>query len=333
MRLAASVGFSERNPRRFLELAQLAESLGFHSVWTGEAYGSDAAVPLAAVAVHTERIKLGTSVFQMPARTPAMTAMTAATLDALSGGRVLLGLGLSGPQVVEGWHGRPYTAPLTTTREYVAAVRALLRRERFEMHGETIDVPYRGPDSMGLGKALKLGLHPRPDIPIYLAAIGPKNVRLATEIADGFLPIFWSPTGWKRAFGDALAGAGPEFDVVAAVQVVVGDDVGACRDQVRPFLAMYVGGMGAKGRNFYNDLAARLGYEGAAAAIQERFLAGDRAGAVAAVPDALVDDIALVGPPERITERLAPWKESPVTTLNIFGATRPAMEVLAAALA
>jgi F420-dependent oxidoreductase-like protein len=334
MRLAAMLGFSERNPRRIIELAQLAESLGYHSVWTGEAYGSDAVVPLSAVAVNTERVKLGTSILQMPARTPAMTAMTAATLDALSEGRLLLGLGLSGPQVVEGWHGRPYTPPLPTTREYVEAVRALLRRERFECHGEVLDVPYTGEGATGLGKALKLGLHPRDDIPVYLAAIGPKNVRLATEIADGILPIFWSPTGWKQAFGDALAGVDfDRFDVAASVQVFVGDDVDACRDEARPFLAMYIGGMGAKGRNFYNDLACRLGYEGPAAKIQDLFLSGDRAGAVQAVPDELVDDVALVGPPERIRERLQPWKESPITTLALFNGNRTSLEVLAAAAA
>jgi F420-dependent oxidoreductase-like protein len=334
MRLAAMLSFSERNPRRIIELAQLAESLGYHSVWTGEAYGSDAAVPLAAISTHTERIKLGTSILQMPARTPAMTAMTAATLDALSEGRFLLGLGLSGPQVVEGWHGRPYTPPLPTTREYVEAVRALLRRERFEYHGEVVDVPYGGEGATGLGKALKLGMHPRDDIPIYLAAIGPKNVRLASEIADGILPIFWSATGWERAFGDALAGVDLDhFDIVAAVQVIVGDDVDACRDQARPFLAMYIGGMGAKGRNFYNDLACRLGYEGPAAKIQDLFLGGDKAGAAQAVPDELVDDVALVGPPERIRERIQPWKDSKVTTLNLFTTNPTSLEVLAAAAA
>ena len=287
MRLGITIGFSERNPRRTIDLARFAESLGFDSVWTGEGYGSDAVVPLAAIAACTERIRLGAGILQMPARTPAMTAMTAATLDALSGGRLLLGLGLSGPQVVEGWHGRPYTAPLATTREYVAAVRCLLRRDRFELHGDVIDVPYSGPGSTGLGKALKLGLHPREDIPIYLAAIGPRNVRLATEIADGILPIFWSPNRWRDAFGDALSGVESDrFAVVATVQVIPGDDLDACRDAARPFLAMYIGGMGAPRKNFYNDLAARLGYGEAAATIQERYLSGDRDGAVRAVPDA-----------------------------------------------
>jgi len=330
MRLGVTIGFSERHPRRIIETAQLAEALGFHSVWTGEAYGSDAVVPLAAVATHTERIHLGAGILQMPARTPAMTAMTAATLDALSGGRLLLGLGLSGPQVVEGWHGRPYTPPLQTTREYVTAVRELLARDRFEMHGDVIDVPYRGPGTTGLGKALKLGLHPRPDIPIYLAAIGPKNIRLATEIADGILPIFWSPTGWERAFGDVLAGVDLQrFDIVASVPVVLGDDLGACRDRVRAFLSMYIGGMGAMGRNFYHDLACRLGYAAAATTVQDLFLRGDTAGATAAVPDDLVDDVALVGSAARIVDRLEAWRASPVSTMNLVFASPAAMELLA----
>lgn len=333
LRLGVTIGVSERDPRRVIETARFAESLGFDSVWTGEAYGSDAVVPLAAVATHTERIHLGTGIMQMAARTPAMTAMTAATLDALSGGRLLLGLGLSGPQVVEGWHGRPYTAPLLTTREYVAAVRRVLARERFELHGQVIDVPYRGPDATGLGKPLRLGMHPRPDIPIYLAAIGPRNVALATEIADGILPIFWSPTRWKDVWGEALVGVDQErFDVAASVTVVVGEDLDACRDRVRPFLAFYVGGMGARGKNFYNDLVRRLGFEAAAGEIQERFLAGDRDGATRAVPDELVDEVALVGPPGRIRDRLEAWEDSPVTTLNLVNADRQAMQLVAETL-
>jgi F420-dependent oxidoreductase-like protein len=324
------IGFNPKHPRAIIDTARYAEALGFHSVWTGEAYGADAIVPLAAVATHTERIHLGTSIMQMPARTPAMTAMTAGTLDALSEGRFILGLGLSGPQVVEGWHGQPYTAPLATTREYVAALRTILARERFEMHGRTIDVPYSGADATGLGKALKLVLKTRPDIPIYIAAIGPKNVQLATEIAQGFLPIFWSPTGWKEAFGDTLASVDLDaFDIAPSVQVVVGDDIDACRDAVRPFIAMYVGGMGARDRNFYNGLVCRFGYEAAAKEIQGLFLDGKRAEAVAAVPDALVDELALVGPRDRIAERVAAWKESPATTLNLMGPSREAMELMA----
>jgi F420-dependent oxidoreductase-like protein len=331
MRLGITPAFSEQKPSKFIEVAKFAESLGYHSVWTGEAYGSDAVVPLAAAAAVTERIHLGTGIMQMAARTPAMTAMTAATLDALSGGRMLLGLGLSGPQVVEGWHGRPYTPPTATTREYVAIVRQILQRQRpLEYQGAVHEIPFRGAGSTGLGKPLKLMLHPRPDIPIYLAAIGPKNVKLATEIADGFLPILWSPTNWKAAFGDALSGADfDRFDVAAAVRVVIGDDLDACRDEVRPFLALYIGGMGARGRNFYNDLARRMGYEAAATEIQDLYLGGKAKEAAAAVPDQLVDDVALIGPPDRIAERLEAWKESPVTTLNLFSSRRDAMALLA----
>ena len=323
--------FSERQPRQFLEMARLAESLGYEAVWTGEAYGSDAIVPLAAAAVETERIHLGTSILQMAARTPAMTAMTAATLDALSHGRVLLGLGLSGPQVVEGWHGRPYTSPSITTREYVAIVRKIFQRQAaLEYHGRVYDIPFRGGGSSGLGKPLKLMLHPRPNIPIYLAAIGPNSVRLATEIADGFLPPLWSPTNWKAAFGDALADADfRRFEVAASVRVVVGDDVDACRDQVRSFLALYIGGMGARGRNFYNDLASRLGYEAAAAEVQDLYLSGKQRAAASAVPVDLIDEVALVGPPGRVADRLAAWKESPVAMLNLVNPRPDAVRLLA----
>jgi F420-dependent oxidoreductase-like protein len=330
MRLGVMIGFNERKPRQFIEQAQHAERLGFHSVWSGEAYGPDVIVPLAAIAAVTENIHLGAGIMQMPARTPAMTAMTAATLDGISGGRFLLGLGVSGPQVVEGWHGRPYTAPLKTTREYVAAVRSLLARERFEFHGDVLDVPYTGEGATGLGKPLKLGLHPREDIPIYLAAIGPKNVALAAEIADGFLPIFWSPTNWKPAFGDALAGADLErFDICASVQVAMGDDLAACRDRVRPFLALYVGGMGARGRNFYNDLVGRMGYEDVAKEVQDLYLGGDKMAAAMALSDELIDDVALIGPPDRIRDRLEAWKESPITTLNLVAANTAAMDLVA----
>jgi F420-dependent oxidoreductase-like protein len=330
MRLGLTVAFSERDPRACIEQAKLAESLGYDSVWTGEAYGSDAVVPLAAIATHTNRVRLGTSILQMPARTPAMTAMTVATLDALSDGRVLLGLGLSGPQVVEGWHGRPYTTPLATTREYVGAIRRLLARtEPLELHGSTLDVPYRGPGATGLGKPLKLMLHPRAEIPVYLAAIGPKNVALAAEIADGFLPIFWSPTNWRAAFGDAITNASPGFDVAPSVRVVPGDDVDACRDKVRPFVALYVGGMGARARNFYNALACRMGFEAAAREIQDLYLAGKQRDAAAAVPDALVDEIALCGPKSRIAERFDAWKQSPATTMIVVSQSRRAIELMA----
>jgi F420-dependent oxidoreductase-like protein len=251
----------------------------------------------------------------MPGRSPANTAMTAATLDLMSGGRLLLGLGTSGPQVVEGWHGRPWGKPLTRTREYVELVRAGLRRDTLELHGDEYDVPYSGEDATGLGKPLKLMLRPlRAEIPIYLAALGPKNVRLAFEIADGWLPIYFSPERARNAFGYEPR---ESFDIAPSVQVVVSDDVAAARDVVRPMLALYIGGMGSRGVNFYNALVRRYGYEAEADRIQELYLDGKKREATAAVPDALIDDVSLVGQRERIAERLEAWREADVTTLLV----------------
>ena len=276
---------------------------------------------------------------QMPGRTPANTAMTAMTLDQLSGGRMLLGLGLSGPQVVEGWHGQPYGKPLAKTREYVEIVRAILRREQpLVYHGEHYAVPYTGPDATGLGKPLKSILHGRPEMPIYLAAIGPKNVQLAAEVADGWLPIFFSPEHYDAVYrppieaGFAKAGADKnidQFDIAVTVPVVLGDDLTACFNQVKPFLALYIGGMGARGKNFYFDLACSYGFEEAAVAVQDSYLAGDRWTAIGAVPDALVDAVALCGPRERIADRLALWRSSPVTTLNIAEPTLATVRMMA----
>jgi F420-dependent oxidoreductase-like protein len=331
MRLGLAFTYAGLDPAYLVRTARRAESLGFHSVWTAEAYGSDAIVPLTWMAAHTQTIHLGTGIMQIPGRTPAMTAMTAATLDALSGGRMLLGLGLSGPQVAEGWHGQPYAKPLGRTREYVAIVREILARENaLEHHGEHYDIPFTGAAATGLGKPLKTILHPRADLPIYLAAIGPKNVRLAAEIADGFLPVFFSPSRWRDAFGEALAGVDfSRFDMAPSVTVVLGDDIAACREMVKPYIALYVGGMGARGRNFYNDLACRYGFAGAAKQIQDLYLDGKKAEAAHAVPDDLVDEIALVGPRERIAERIELWKRSPANTL-IVAATQPeALELMA----
>jgi F420-dependent oxidoreductase-like protein len=333
MRLGLNLGyFGAAPPSKLIPLVQHAESLGYHSVWTAEAYGSDTIVPLTWVAAHTSKINCGTAIMQMPARTPANTAMTAATFDLLSDGRFLLGLGLSGPQVVEGWHGEAYGKPLGKTREYVSIVRSILAREApLEHHGDHYDIPYTGPDATGLGKPLKLIIHPkRADLPIYLAAIGPKNVALAAEIADGWLPIFFAPERFAETYGDAFTTTDLDsFDIAPTVTVVLGDDVDACRAQVKPNLALYIGGMGARGRNFYNDLACRYGYEGEAKQIQDLFLDGKRAEAAAAVPDALVDEVALCGPKERIAELLGAWKGSPVTTM-IVGTSHPeAHEVLA----
>jgi F420-dependent oxidoreductase-like protein len=283
---------------------------------------------------------VGSAIMQMPARTPAMTAMTAMTLDLMSGGRFLLGLGLSGPQVVEGWHGQAYGKPLARTREYVEIVRAVLRREApLEHHGEHYDIPFAGPGATGLGKPLKLIVHPRrADIPIYLAAIGPKNVELAAEIADGWLPIFFSPYRFKDSYGAALdagfAKAGGEksltsFDVAPSVTVIVGDDVDALRGFVKPVLALYVGGMGARGKNFYNDLACRYGYERAAKEVQDLYLDGRKREATAAVPDELVDEVALVGPKERIADGLDAWRESGITTMVLLGQQPEALRLMA----
>jgi F420-dependent oxidoreductase-like protein len=327
MRLGLVTGYSGAQIELLMEVIQEADRLGYHAVWTAEAYGSDAVTPLAWIGALTKNIHLGTAIMQMPARTPANTAMTAMTLDQLSGGRVLLGLGMSGPQVVEGWHGQSYGKPLQRTREYVEIVRTIFKREQPLVYdGDYYQIPYRGADATGLGKPLKSILHGRADLPIYLAAIGPKNVALAGEIADGWLPIFFSPTRYAETFKEALdagfaaAGDGKSsvnFDIAPSVHVVLGDSVEACRNQLKPMLALYIGGMGAKGRNFYHDLACRLGYEAAADAIQDLYLAGNKADAVGAVPNDLVDEIALCGPKERLQERLAMWKDSPATTLNI----------------
>jgi F420-dependent oxidoreductase-like protein len=336
MRLGLNLGyFGAAPPTETVDLARFAESLGFHSVWTAEAYGNDAVVPLTWIAAHTSTLNVGTAIMQMPARTPANTAMTAATLDLLSGGRFLLGLGLSGPQVVEGWHGVAYGKPLGRTREYVAIVREILRREApVEHHGEHYDIPYTGDDATGLGKPLKLIIHPhRPDIPVYLAAIGPKNVALAAEIADGWLPIFFSPSRFEETYGESFASVDlGEFDIAPTVPVVMGDDVSACRDAIKPMLALYIGGMGARGRNFYNDLACRYGYEGPAKEIQDLYLNGKKQEAARLVPDELVDEIGLFGPAERIGERLDLWRGGPVTTMILGAMQRDAMEAVAEAL-
>ncbi len=269
MRLGIMAGYSGAKIKLSMEMIKEADRLGVYAVWTAEAYGSDCVTPLAWIGAQTEKIRLGTAIMQMPARTPANTAMTAMTLDQLSGGRFLLGMGLSGPQVVEGWHGQPYGKPLGKTREYVSIVRAIFKREKPVVHeGQHYQIPYQGPDATGLGRPLKSILHGRSDIPIYLASIGPKNVELTAEIADGWLPIFFSPDHYDNAYkarveaGFAKSGNGKSlanFDIAPSVSVVVGDDVDACRNMIKPILALYVGGMGARGKNFYHDLACRYG--------------------------------------------------------------------------
>ena len=339
MRLGVNLGYWGSLPVDQAALAIRADELGFHSIWTAEAYGSDALTPLAWVGAQTKQIKLGTGIMQMPARTPAATAMAAATLDTLSEGRVLLGIGASGPQVSEGWYGVEYGQPLRRTREYVEIIRRILAREGpLEFDGDDYQVPLKG--GTGLGKPLKLITKPlRNDIPIYLAAIGPKNVALAGEIADGWLPVFCSPERFDEVFTPALEEGFAKrtrpretFDVNATAPLIMADDIDGCRALVKPFLALYIGGMGARGKNFYNDLAQRLGFEAAAKEIQDFYLDGKKTEATAAVPDELVDEIALVGPKERIVDRLAAWRESPVTTLCVSTAQPEALEVLAEAV-
>jgi F420-dependent oxidoreductase-like protein len=328
MRLALTLSYSGAQMSLDMEKVLEAERLGFDSVWSAESYGSDAVTPAAWIAARTTRIHVGTGIMQIGGRTPAATAMTAMTLDALSGGRFRLGLGVSNPQVVEGWHGQPFGRPLARTREYVEIVRRVFRREKpLDFRGEYYQIPYAGPDATGLGKPLKSILHGS-EIPIYLAAIGPRNVALAAEIADGWIPTFFSVRRiamfreWLADGFRARGGAPARFDIMPSVAVVVGDDVAACRQPVKAKLALYVGGMGARGRNFYNDIARRYGYEEAAKTIQDLYLAGRKAEAEAAVPDALADEVALCGPRERIREHLSEWTASGVTTLLISGDRR-----------
>jgi F420-dependent oxidoreductase-like protein len=321
MRLGLNLGYwGMGNDADNLALARAADDLGYAVVWAAEAYGSDAATVLTWVAAQTERVDVGSAVFQIPGRTPANTAMTAATLDALSGGRFRLGLGVSGPQVSEGWHGVRFDHPLGRTREYVDIVRLALARKPVRYEGEYFTLPL--PD--GPGKALQLTVHPvREQIPVYLAAIGPKNLELAGEIADGWLAIFYAPEHAAESLSHLRAGADragrdlDSFDVVATAGVVIGDDVAACADLLRPNAALYVGGMGSRQQNFYNALAVRMGYADAAAEIQERFLARDYRAAAAAVPQRFIEETALIGSVEAITERLHAYSESGVTTLTI----------------
>ena len=339
VKLGLHLGYWGAQPIDVMPLASEAERLGFDSVWSAEAYGSDAVATLTWVAARTERIGVGTAIMQIPARTPAATAMTAITLDHLTGGRFRLGLGMSGPQVVEGWHGVPYGRPLARTREYVEIVRAVLRRDKPVEHaGEHYRIPAQG--GTGLGKPLKTIVHPlRPDLPIYLAAIGPKNVALAAEIADGWLPTIFAPAHmdvFRPSLQEGFARGGREgagFDIAPMCPVMVGDDVQACRDMLKPYLALYIGGMGAPGRNFYAQLVARYGYEAEAARIQQLYLEGRKGEAAGAVPDALVDETSLVGPPERIRDALTMWDEAGVRTLVAITVQHEALQALAQAAA
>jgi F420-dependent oxidoreductase-like protein len=312
------------------DLAIRAEEQGFSSIWSSEAWGSDAFTPLAYVAARTEHIRLGTSIAQMAARTPAATAMTVLTLQQLSGGRVDLGLGVSGPQVVEGWHGVPFRKPLQTTREYVHIVReAITGKSKLAFDGEMFQVPYGGDDATGLGKPLRTTMPPAPDTDIYLAAIGPRNVRLAAEVADGLLPYLWSPTRWELAWKEALADAPAGFKIAPTVFVAIGEDLNECRNQVRPRIALHVGGMGPRDQNFYARLVTRYGYDAEAKHIQDLFLSGARAEAAAAVTDEMVDDLCLVGPADRVTRQLDVWRRAPITTLIVEPVDKASLPLIA----
>jgi F420-dependent oxidoreductase-like protein len=321
MRLGINLGYwGAGNDGDNLALAREADRLGYAVAWAAEAYGSDVVSVLAWVAAQTERIDVGSAIFQIPARTPAMTAMTAATLDTLSGGRFRLGLGVSGPQVSEGWHGVRLDKPLARTREYVAIVEKALRRERVSFDGEFFTLPL--PD--GPGKALTLTVHPvREHIPVYLAAIGPKNLELTGEIADGWLGIFYAPEHAAEQLASIAAGRAKVgktlegFDVVPTVPVLFGDDLAACADAMRGYCSLYIGGMGSRDKNFYNQLAVRMGYELEAAEVQDKYLARDYAGAGAAVPYEFIDRTSLIGPPARVQERLHAYARSGVTTLTV----------------
>jgi F420-dependent oxidoreductase-like protein len=327
MRLGLNLTYMGARPALDVESVRLAERIGYDIVWAAEAWGSDAVTVLTWVAAQTETIKVGSAILQIPARTPAMAAMTSVTLNELSGGRFILGLGMSGPQVVEGWHGSPYGKPLARTREYVSIIRDIVARDNpLEHDGEHYQIPAVGSGTTGLGKPLRLITHPNYDLPIYLAAIGPRNVSLAAEIADGWIPTIFSPYRAAETFGAALesgfAASGEpaksdRFDIAPTVAAVVTDDLERARNELRPSLALYIGGMGAPGRNFYNDLVCRYGYETQARRIQQLYLSGEKLAAVRAVPDELIDEVSLIGSPDRIRDGIDAWRDAGVTTLNL----------------
>ena len=337
MKLAIGIGYSGGRVELPIDMVQRAEQLGYDSVWSAEAYGSDAVTPLAYLAAKTSRIKLGTGILQIPARTPAMCAMTMSTLDALSGGRVLVGLGMSGPQVIEGWHGMSYGRPAARIREYVEILHKIWdRREPVAFDGKVYRLPYQGDDASGLGKPLKSILHSR-RLPVYLATMKPLSIRITAELADGWLPIWFSPYRMSMFTADlekgfARAGNGKSldtFDVVAGCTVVIGDDVAACLAQLKPTLALYVGGMGAKGRNFHNEMVSKYGYADVAAEIQDLYLAGRKQEATALVPDELCDEISLCGPPARIRERFGVWQQAGVKTMMVQSSQPEALALMA----
>jgi len=319
MQLGLALGYWGANkPQGVIPLVQEAERLGYDSVWVAESWGSDAFTYATWLAAHTSRIKIGTGVVQLAARTPTATAMATATLDLISEGRFILGLGVSGPQVVEGWYGQPSNKPLARTREYVEIIRRVLRRdEPLDFQGEFYQHPYHGEGAVGLGKPLRIIIHPqRPDVPIFIGSEGPKNVRQTAEIADGWLPLYYSPYR-QDVYADQLAPAKPGFQIAALASLNITDDVAAGLLPVKAMLGFYIGGMGAKGQNYHTKLMARMGFEAEAYRIQDLFMAGRRDEAIATVPDEFADEISLVGPVARIRERLDVWRASPVTTLLV----------------
>jgi F420-dependent oxidoreductase-like protein len=331
MKLGLMVGYWMFGPQDPTPLAQEAERLGYDSVWTPEAYGSDAISPLAWIGARTSKIKLGTGILQISARTPACVAMTAMTLDHLTGGRLILGIGVSGPQVVEGWYGQPFPKPLGRTREFISVFRQMIKREGpVSFDGQHYQLPIKG--GAGLGKPLKLINKPlRDHIPLYLAAEGPKNIAMAGELCDGWLPLYYTP--FRKVYEDPTPANKPDFDIVCPVTVNVNDDVSQALLPVKYMLAFYIGGMGAKEKNFHANLMRRMGYEEAVVKIQDFFFAGKRDEAAAAVPDAFADEISLCGPKERIRERLTEWKKSRVTTILAGTGDVNALRVLAEAAA
>ena len=340
MKLGLLGGYSGRKISIPIDQVRHAENLGYDSFWTSEAYGSDAVSPAAWILAQTEKMRVGTAIMQMPARSPAMTAMTAMTLAELSGGRFMLGLGASGPQVVEGWHGVPYGKPVTRLREYIKIVKQIIAREApATFDGDQYQLPYGGPGATGLGKPLKSILHCEEDVPIYAASITPRGVAAAAEVADGFFPIWMDPEN-DRVFEESInqgltAGnrSRTEFDVAPFVTVALGDDVEQCMMPIRGSMALYIGGMGARDKNFYNNYAKRLGFEEAAVKIQDLYLSGRRDEAMAAVPPELMDACHLIGPADRIRDRLQRWKAAMaagrVSTMMIAGGSPRALELVA----
>ena len=338
MRLGLITGYSGSTLTLDLDLIHEAARLGYDSVWTAEAYGSDAVTPLAWIGANTTRIRLGTAIMQMPGRSPANTAMTAMTLQALSGGRFILGLGTSGPQVVEGWHGVPFGKALTWLEEYVTIVKRIMAREApLEFDGERYQIPYRGPGATGLGKPLKSILHPTKPIPIYTGSMAPKSQALSAEIADGLLLTCMDPTRFElieKNLNEGFERTNPKkslasFDVAPVCAVIVGDDLDACRLPLKMSLALYIGGMGARSKNFYKAYIEQIGFAEAAQKIQDLYLGGKKNEAIMAVPDALVDRLNLVGPPARIREGFQAWKSSKVGTLLVGAGQVEALRLMA----